>query len=98
MGAKVAVADLNLHSYEEFEAEAKDMTADSTFAEIEASAALPWASRVNVRDHEAVETMAGRRVETGTGGPVGQRPSIPDQLQTVIEKSCPGRIESDCPV
>ena len=29
LGAKVAVADLNLHSYEEFEAEAKDMTGDS---------------------------------------------------------------------
>ena len=37
LGAKVAVADLNLHSYEEFEAEAKDMTADSTVAEIEAA-------------------------------------------------------------
>ena len=37
LGAKVAVTDLNLHSYEEFEAEAKDMTADSTVAEIEAS-------------------------------------------------------------
>src|SRR6202035_2366435 len=36
LGAKVAVADLNLHSYEEFEAEAKDMTADST-VEIEAA-------------------------------------------------------------
>ena len=35
LGAKVAVADLNLHSYEEFEAEAKDMTADSTVAETE---------------------------------------------------------------
>jgi hypothetical protein len=31
----VAVTDLNLRSYEEFEAEAKDMTADSTVAEIE---------------------------------------------------------------
>jgi 3-oxoacyl-[acyl-carrier protein] reductase len=37
LGTKVAVADLNLRSYEEFEAEAKDMTADSTVAEIEAS-------------------------------------------------------------
>jgi len=27
VGAKVAVADLNLHSYEEFEAETKDVTA-----------------------------------------------------------------------
>lgn len=33
---KVAVVDLNPHSYEEFEAEAKDMTGDSTVAEIEA--------------------------------------------------------------
>jgi short chain dehydrogenase len=36
LGARVAVADLNLRSYEEFEAEAKDMTADNTVAEIEA--------------------------------------------------------------
>ena len=44
LGAKVAVADLNLRSYEEFEAEAKDMTAQSTVAEIEAE--------VDVRDQE----------------------------------------------
>src|SRR6266436_6631757 len=37
LGAKVAIADLNLRSYEEFKAEAKDMTADTTIAEIEAS-------------------------------------------------------------
>src|SRR5213082_2440157 len=37
LGAKIVVTDLNLRSYEEFEAEAKDMTADSTVAEIEAS-------------------------------------------------------------
>ena len=36
LGAKVAVTDLNLKSFEEFEAEAKAMTADSTVAEIEA--------------------------------------------------------------
>jgi NAD(P)-dependent dehydrogenase (short-subunit alcohol dehydrogenase family) len=36
LGAMVAVTDLNLRSYEEFETEAKDMTADSTVAEIEA--------------------------------------------------------------
>jgi NAD(P)-dependent dehydrogenase (short-subunit alcohol dehydrogenase family) len=34
LGAKVAVADLNLRSYEEFEAEAKDMTADSLFGTV----------------------------------------------------------------
>jgi 3-oxoacyl-[acyl-carrier protein] reductase len=35
LGAKVAVVDLNLRSHEEVEAEANDMTADSTVAEIE---------------------------------------------------------------
>ena len=35
LGAKIAVADLSLKSYEEFEAEAKDMTAESTVAD-------PW--------------------------------------------------------
>ena len=34
LGAKVAVTDLNLRSFEEFEAEAQAMTADSTVAEI----------------------------------------------------------------
>src|SRR5437660_1317572 len=55
----VAVADLNLHSYEEFEAEAKDMTADSTVSEIEASGGAPLGIEVDVRDHEAVEAMVG---------------------------------------
>ena len=40
LGAKIAVADLNLRSYEEFDAEAKDMTADSTVAEIQAARLL----------------------------------------------------------
>jgi NAD(P)-dependent dehydrogenase (short-subunit alcohol dehydrogenase family) len=34
LGAKVAVSDINLHSYEEFAAEKDDMTGDSTVAEI----------------------------------------------------------------
>jgi 3-oxoacyl-[acyl-carrier protein] reductase len=37
LGAKIAVTDLNLKSYAEFEAEAKDMTADSTVDEINAA-------------------------------------------------------------
>ena len=37
LGAKVAVADLDLRSYREFEAEVAAMTADSTVAEIEAA-------------------------------------------------------------
>jgi 3-oxoacyl-[acyl-carrier protein] reductase len=61
LGAKVAVADLNLRSYEEFEAEAKDMTGDSTVAEIEGGAAI--GIEVDVRDREAVEAMVARVVQ-----------------------------------
>ena len=63
LGAKVAVADLNLRSYEEFEAEAKDMTADSTVAEIEASGGIALGVEVDVRGHEAVEAMVARVVQ-----------------------------------
>ena len=63
LGAKVAVTDLNLRSYEEFEAEAKDMTADSTVAEIEAAGGTALGIEVDVRDHEAVEGMVARVVE-----------------------------------
>jgi 3-oxoacyl-[acyl-carrier protein] reductase len=62
LGAKVAVADLNLHSYEEFEAEAKDMTADSTVGEIEAAGGTGLGIEVDVRDHEAVGAMVARVV------------------------------------
>ena len=63
LGAKVAVADLNLRSYEEFEAEAKDMTADSTVAEIKAAGGTALAIEVDIRDHRAVEAMVARVVQ-----------------------------------
>src|SRR6476619_4922598 len=59
LGAKVAVADLNLRSYEEFEAEAKDMTADSTVAEIEASGGTALGLEANVCDREGVRGDVG---------------------------------------
>jgi 3-oxoacyl-[acyl-carrier protein] reductase len=62
LGANVAVADLNLHSYEEFEAEAKDMTADSSVAEIEAMGGTAIGIEVDVTDHEAVSAMVARLV------------------------------------
>jgi 3-oxoacyl-[acyl-carrier protein] reductase len=52
-----------LHSYEEFEIEAKDMTADSAVAEIEASGGAAIGIEVDVRDHEAVEAMVARVVK-----------------------------------
>jgi len=63
LGAKVVIADLNLRSYEEFEAEAKDMTAESTVAEIEAGGGTALGIELDVRDHEAVEAMVARLIQ-----------------------------------
>ena len=63
LGAKIAVVDLNLHSYEEFEAEAKAMTADSTVTEIEAMGGTALGIEVDATDHAAVAGMVARVVE-----------------------------------
>ena len=60
LGAKLAVADLNLRSYEEFETEAQDMTGETTVAEIEASGGTALGIEVDVRDNTAVEAMLAR--------------------------------------
>jgi 3-oxoacyl-[acyl-carrier protein] reductase len=100
LGAKVAVADLNLRSYEEFEAEAEDMTADTTVAEIEAAGGTALGVEVDVRDHEAVEVMVARVVQEwgrvdilvanaggGRGRPIDTKASTldPALLQLVTE-------------
>ena len=64
LGAKIAVVDLNLHSYEEYGSEAKDMTADSTVAEIEAMGGEALGGEVDVTDHAAVAGMVARVVES----------------------------------
>ena len=46
-----------------FEAEAKDMTADSTVAEIEAAGGTALGIEVDVRDYEAVEAMVAHVVQ-----------------------------------
>ena len=63
LGAKVAVADLDLKSYREFDAEARDMTAESTVAEIEAAGGAALGLELDVRDRQAVEAMVARVVE-----------------------------------
>src|SRR5436305_13561593 len=62
LGAKVAVADLNLHSYEEFDAEAKDMTADSTVAEIQAGGGEALGIEIDITDRDSVEAMVAEVV------------------------------------
>ena len=109
LGAKVAVADLNLRSYEEFEAEAKDMTADTTVAEIEAAGGAALGIEVDIRDHEAVEAMVARvlqewgRVDVlvanaggGRGRPMDTKASAldPALLQLVTEMNLFGTVYS----
>src|SRR5215469_13055194 len=109
LGTKIAVADLNLHSYEEFEAEAKDMSADSTVAEIEAAGGTALGFEVDIRDHEAVEAMVGRIVQEwgrvdvlvanaggGRGRPVDTKASSldPALLQLVTEMNLFGTVYS----
>jgi len=109
LGAKVAVADLNLRSYEEFEAEAKDMTADSTVTEIEAAEGAAIGIEVDVRDREAVEAMVARVVQErgrvdvlvanaggGRGRPMDTKASTldPALLQLVTEMNLFGTVYS----
>jgi 3-oxoacyl-[acyl-carrier protein] reductase len=63
LGAKVAVADLDLKSYREFDAEAKDMTAETTVAGIEATGGAASGIEVDVCNHQAVETMVARVIQ-----------------------------------
>jgi len=63
LGAKVAVTDLDLKSYREFDAETKAMTAESTVAEIAAAGGAALGLEVDVGDHRAVETMVARVAE-----------------------------------
>ncbi len=60
LGAKVAVTDLNLKSYEEFEAERREMTGESTVAEIEAGGGSALGIELDVADREAVEAMVAQ--------------------------------------
>jgi len=63
LGAKISVVDVDLKSYREFDAEAKDMTSESTVTEIEASGGRALGIELDVRDHQAVEAMVARVVE-----------------------------------
>ena len=57
LGAKVAIADINLSSYEEFEAEARSMAAGGTAAEIRTAGGTAIGIQVDITDHEAVNSM-----------------------------------------
>jgi 3-oxoacyl-[acyl-carrier protein] reductase len=98
LGAKVAVFDKDLRSFEEFEAEAKSMTADGTIAEIELAGGHAIGVQVDVTDPQAVQTAVARVITAwgridilvanaggGSGSPAATRASVldPALLQSV---------------
>ena len=107
LGAKVAVTDLNLRSFEEFEAEAQAMTAENTVAEIEAAGGSAIGIEVDVCDEKAVAAMVQRvsdewgRVDIlvcnaggGRGRPVDTKASTLDSalLQLVTSMNLYGTV------
>jgi 3-oxoacyl-[acyl-carrier protein] reductase len=63
LGAKIVVCDLSLKSFEEFEAERRDMTGDNTVAEIEAAGGSALGVELDVADRAAVDAMVVKVVE-----------------------------------
>ena len=63
LGAKIVVSDLDLKSFEEFEAERNAMTGDSTVAEIKAGGGNAMGIELDVADQPAVEAMVARVVK-----------------------------------
>jgi 3-oxoacyl-[acyl-carrier protein] reductase len=109
LGAKVAVADIDLRSYEEFAAEKADMTAAGTVAEIIAAGGAAIGVEADVRDRDAVEAMVARviaewgRVDVlvanaggGRGRPMDTKAGSldPDLLQLVVAMNLFGTVYS----
>src|SRR4029077_20123678 len=84
LGAKVAVTDPDLKSYQEFETEAKDMVAESTVAEIESEGGTAIGLTMDVSNREAVDACVKSVFElwgrvdilvTNAGGGLGRASS-----------------------
>jgi len=107
LGAKLAITDINLKSFEEFEAEAKSMTGDSTVAEIEAGGGEAIGIEMDVTDETAVNAMVDEVVKQwgrvdilvanaggGRGRPVDTRASTLDAslLRLVVSMNLYGTV------
>ena len=64
LGAKIAVTDVNLKSFEEFEAEAKAMTGDGTVDEITRDGGDAIGIEMDITDEQAVNAMVQRVIQT----------------------------------
>ncbi len=107
LGAKIVVSDLDLKSFEEFEAERNAMTGDSTVAEIEAGGGSAMGIELDVADPQAVEAMVAQVVREwgrvdilvanaggGRGRPIDTKASTldPALLQLVVGMNLYGTI------
>jgi 3-oxoacyl-[acyl-carrier protein] reductase len=109
LGAKIAVTDINLKSFQEFEAEAKAMTADGTVDEITRGGGDAIGIEMDVTDEPAVHAMVQQVVRTwgrvdilvanaggGRGRPVDTKASTLDSslLQLVTSMNLYGTVYS----
>ena len=107
LGAKIAVTDVDLKSYAAFEAEAKEMTADSTVDEINAGGGEAVGIEMDVRDRASVDAMVQKVFDTwgrvdilvanaggGRGRPIDTRASTLDSdlLHLVTEMNYYGTV------
>jgi 3-oxoacyl-[acyl-carrier protein] reductase len=109
MGADVAVLDVDVRSYRDFEGEAAQMTAESTAQEIEAMGRRALELQVDVTDAAAVRSAVDRigaewgRLDVvvcnaggGIGSPAGSRASTMDlaEFDAVIRRNLYGTVHT----
>jgi 3-oxoacyl-[acyl-carrier protein] reductase len=107
LGAKIAVCDVNLKSYEEFEAERRGMTGESTVAEIETAGGAAFGVELDVADRAAVDATVAQVVQRwgridilvanaggGRGRPIDTKASTLDSslLDLVLQMNLYGTI------
>jgi 3-oxoacyl-[acyl-carrier protein] reductase len=107
LGAKIAVTDIDLKSFEQFEAEAKAMTAASTVDEINDAGGEAIGIQMDVTDETAVKAMVAEVMKTwgrvdilvcnaggGRGRPVDTKASTLDSslLHVVTEMNLYGTV------
>jgi 3-oxoacyl-[acyl-carrier protein] reductase len=109
MGADVAVLDVDLRSFEAYEREAAQLTAESTAAEVQALGRRSMELEADVGDAGAVRAAIGRVVDAwgrldvvvcnaggGLGTPAGSRASTMDldEFEAVLRRNLHGTVNT----